>query len=393
MPVTILRTSIRSSRLSYNVLRLLNNMSSQETDAKPSMSESVSLHWSVGYPKLNEPSVGTSISAHDDETVKVSLRPLLKEVNAQKPKTPNCQSEIPQSVLQYERQMRKFQHAQKVGKPVKDLKVVYVDDHLCVVSKPPGVLTVPGVHSRASLLDKVHEVYGSNCEQPIHMVVHRLDMDTSGLVVFGRTLEITKKLQELFRNRQTQKRYQALVVGQLPFAKIDIDLALQKDHQHPPFMRVATPQSEKDAKEAVQDLQRHGWKKLVARASKPSQTRIRVLEIQGDDSLPSTRVELEPVTGRTHQLRVHMASLGFPIIGDATYGLYGEAALQGGLVQVPVSSDPTSSPIQIPSLSTLQRWTQAYVPNEQPMCLHACKLGMVHPMTKEWMEWELPPDF
>ena len=83
------------------------------------------------------------------------------------------------------------------------------------------------------------------------MLVHRLDMDTSGLVVFGRTAAVTKTLHRVFRDRNVEKEYQAMVMGSLPIDSGLIDLPLQRDHRHPPFMRVSTLESERAAIKAL----------------------------------------------------------------------------------------------------------------------------------------------
>ena len=250
---------------------------------------------------------------------------------------------IPESVLIYERQMRRAQHAKKVGRVLDphDLEVLYVDDAIVVVNKPPGVLSVPGIHNHASILDLVYAKYATPLQQqqqqqqqcdadPSTWVVHRLDMDTSGLLVFGRTPTAVAALHAAFRDRKVVKEYVCLVVGHVPEcdSTTTIDLPLQRDHEHPPFMRVSTPRSEQAAHDAVRQLQLHGWKKLVARKAKPSQTVMRVVErgtvsvppmsLSSSSSsslqlLPYTRLRLVPITGRTHQLRVHCAALGHPV--------------------------------------------------------------------------------
>lgn len=353
----------------------------------------------------------------------------------------NSRKVIPESVLRYERQLRKAQHAKKAGATLhlNDLKVVYDDDYIVVVNKPAGVLTVPGINSNSSILDLVHAAYGQDCPDPATMIVHRLDMDTSGIVLFGRQPDTTKRLHEIFRDRHVVKEYEALTVGIFPegIESGSIDLPLQRDHAHPPFMRVATPQSEAAAYAAVDDLQSHGWKKIVRKAPKPSQTEFAVLErrqrniIQrstadhdpsDNDStktangLPYTRLRLWPRTGRTHQLRVHCAALGFPIVGDPTYGLYGEAHPGGGLDQVTamivqrqsISNNPQGSKKllvpeneafqipNLPSLETLEAWTRYYPLNggpDYPMCLHAARLAFEHPVTRERMDFRVKPSF
>lgn len=241
------------------------------------------------------------------------------------------QEGVPDSVLVYERQMRKAQHSKKSGKELDpdDLDVVYVDDHIVLVNKPSGVLTVPGINCKPSLLDIVHAKYGPpNCvDDPVQMIVHRLDQDTSGLVLFGRSPEVTKKLHAQFREKEVTKEYECLVMGHLNIegydlstqnVQLEIDLSLQRDHQHPPFMRVSTPQSETAAIAAVNDLQQHGWKKLVRKKPKKSQTIITVVEesctASEKGNLPFSRLRLVPITGRTHQLRVHCSALGHPIL-------------------------------------------------------------------------------
>jgi 23S rRNA-/tRNA-specific pseudouridylate synthase len=403
---------------------------------------------------------------------------------------------IPASVLQYERQHRKAQHEKKAGLVVTQdqLHVVFEDHHIVVVNKPPGVLTVPGVRSNSSLLDLVHAMYGTSSSSsstttaenekepdtetapppsttistiaPDSMIVHRLDMDTSGLVLFSRTLEITRILHAAFANRKVEKEYHALLIGHLPdsIQTATLDLPLQRDHEHPPFMRVSTPRSEHEAAATLRDLHAHGWKKLTKKRPKPSQTELRVVERgwfkyqklktstggggadvnnesdlvvaeavmtaepssgpqeqepEPEQLLPYTRVRLIPITGRTHQLRVHCAALGYPIVGDPTYSLYGEASPVGGLQDYSVvvaaaarssnSSDDNenenanandnetlSSSVLLssrPSLDIQKAWTVAHPPNVEPMCLHAAMLQIHHPVTGELLTWEVPPAF
>jgi 23S rRNA-/tRNA-specific pseudouridylate synthase len=301
--------------------------------------------------------VSTSVShlCHNDDTVNDT------QINAHTCNNNVTDTDIiPDSVLIYERQLRKVQHAKKTSQPLSDsdLRVIYVDEHIVVINKPAGVLTVPGVNGNPSILDLVYEKYGvGTVTDPVHMIVHRLDMDTSGILVFARSLSIAKQLHAVFRDRlHVSKQYECLVMGHLVVpsdinhntkmsvssgssvaseaaaSKILIDLPIQRDHVHPPFMRISTPQSEKAAMECVDQLQRHGWKKIMRKAAKPSQTIVlQILEYgfynsndknhesndsngipsvvtnnqQQESSLPYTRLRLEPITGRTHQLRVH----------------------------------------------------------------------------------------
>lgn len=216
----------------------------------------------------------------------------------------------------------------------------------------------------------------------------RLDMDTSGLVVFSKTQVALKGLQAAFRDRKVGKEYHALLCGHLPstWKEGDIHLPLQRDHKHPPFMRVATPLSEIEAAEAVKDLQTHGFKKLVKKKPKPSHTEFRIVQreywafsedveddTKGPAPVPVTRVALIPHTGRTHQLRVHCAAIGFPIVGDPTYGIYGEAQSRGGL-----DSADEGAPLSLQKQINTLRPTYS-----NSMCLHAAKLSFQHPTKDE----------
>jgi tRNA pseudouridine32 synthase/23S rRNA pseudouridine746 synthase len=177
---------------------------------------------------------------------------------------------------------------------------VYVDDSLLVVDKPSGLLAVPGrgPDKQDSLSARVQAHY------PDALVVHRLDMDTSGLMVMARGAVVQRILSGAFAARAVTKRYVAVVAGRLEApaqAWGEIDLPLICDWPNRPRQIV--------------DL----------KLGKPSLTRWRVL---GHDAAGrATRVELEPVTGRSHQLRVHMCEFGHPILGDPLYAPPGLRAL------------------------------------------------------------------
>ncbi len=108
----------------------------------------------------------------------------------------------------------------------------------------------------------------------------------------------------------------------------------------------------------------------------------------GEQCLPVTRVALKPITGRTHQLRVHCAALGHPIVGDPAYGIYGEASPNGGILEAYMDSlSPNRASLE------LQRQLNAALPLVSTMCLHAKELSLMHPLTREDMTWEAPTPF
>ncbi len=207
------------------------------------------------------------------------------------------------------------------------LPLVFADDALLVLDKPAGLLCVPGrgEDKQDCLSARVQAVY------PDALVVHRLDMATSGLVVMARNAEAQRNLGDAFAARQVHKRYEALVQGHLAPPQEDwgqIDLPLIVDWPNRPRSKV-------------------DWE-----IGKPSTTRWQVL-----DTVPNaTRVALEPVTGRSHQLRVHLLALGHPILGDTLY--QGDAA--------------------------------AHFPR---LMLHACHLTLPHPVHGTLLEFHSPTPF
>jgi tRNA pseudouridine32 synthase/23S rRNA pseudouridine746 synthase len=166
---------------------------------------------------------------------------------------------------------------------------LYVDDYLLAVDKPAGLLSVPGrgEDKQDCLIARVQRTY------PEALTAHRLDMGTSGLIICARGCEMQRRLFEIFRERQTEKRYVAVVAGRLEKPEGEIDLPLICDWPNRPRQKV--------------DFE----------VGKHSLTRYRLLTY--DPASNTSRVQLEPVTGRSHQLRVHMASLGHPILGDELY--------------------------------------------------------------------------
>lgn len=175
--------------------------------------------------------------------------------------------------------------------PPQAIAVLYASDQLLVVDKPSGLLTVPGrgADKADCLLSRVQRDF------PDAMIVHRLDMATSGIVVLARGPLYQRSLSILFQDRKVTKHYQALVEGEwLPGTEAEVDLPLIADWPNRPRQKIDP---------------------ILGR---PSLTRYRVLESARDRGI--SRVELMPVTGRSHQLRVHMDAVGHPILGDDLYG-------------------------------------------------------------------------
>lgn len=173
--------------------------------------------------------------------------------------------------------------------PSEPLSIVHVDSALIVVDKPSGLLSVPGRgdDKQDCVITRLQRDF------PEAMIAHRLDMSTSGLLVVARGEAMQKAMYKLFRDRAVDKRYLAAVAGLVETDAGEIDLPLICDWPNRPRQMVSHE------------------------IGKPSLTRYRVLERCPAENL--TRIELEPVTGRSHQLRVHLAALGHPILGDELY--------------------------------------------------------------------------
>lgn len=169
------------------------------------------------------------------------------------------------------------------------LEVVHDDVSCIVVVKRAGLLSVPGRGEQGQdcLSAQVQAAFSDA------LVVHRLDMATSGLMLFARGAAAQRALSIAFAKREVHKRYAAITAGLIEHDRGEINLPLMADWPNRP---------------------RQKWDH---ESGKPSLTRYRVLG--RDEAAATTRVELEPVTGRAHQLRVHLLGLGHPILGDALY--------------------------------------------------------------------------
>lgn len=171
------------------------------------------------------------------------------------------------------------------------LTVLHADEHLIVVDKPAELLSVPGrgEHLQDCVASRAQAIY------PDALIVHRLDMSTSGLLVLARGAEAQRALSVAFAERRVHKRYEAVVAGRPAQSAGTIDLPLRCDWPNRPRQMVDHE------------------------LGKPSVTHWRALGAWPGAHIDATRVELEPVTGRSHQLRVHLLALGHPILGDNLY--------------------------------------------------------------------------
>ncbi len=168
-------------------------------------------------------------------------------------------------------------------------RIVLADEHLIVVDKASGLLSVPGrdINNRDCVVSRLQENYGQI------LVVHRLDFDTSGLLVLARDAKTQSELSKQFQARTVEKVYEALVWGIVENDEGEIDLPLALDWPNRPLHKV--------------DYEN----------GKPSLTHYRVLERNVEKNI--TRLALFPVTGRSHQLRVHLLAIGHPILGCPLY--------------------------------------------------------------------------
>jgi tRNA pseudouridine32 synthase/23S rRNA pseudouridine746 synthase len=211
-----------------------------------------------------------------------------------------------------------------------ELTVVYVDEALLVLDKPAGLLSVPGrgEDKQDCLSARAQALY------PDALIVHRLDMATSGLMVLARSPATQRRLNDAFANREVHKRYIAVVDGIVAPPPQDwgvIDLPIIVDWPNRP-RRI-----------------------IDAERGKPSVTRWRVLAHHPLNN--TTQVELEPITGRSHQLRVHLLALGHAIVGDALYASPHVQALSDRLL------------------------------------LHACSLTLPHPVSGQTLRFDSTPPF
>ncbi|MCR9215435.1 MAG: pseudouridine synthase [Proteobacteria bacterium] len=171
--------------------------------------------------------------------------------------------------------------------PLQPLVILYEDEYLIAIDKPSGLLSVPG-HG-----EERKDCAESRCraDYPSALTIHRLDMETSGILLLALSSKTQQEMSRLFRERQIEKRYEAWVAGEVSDEKGEIDLPLIKDWPNRPRQKV--------------DMA----------LGKPSLTHWQRVEIRNGAS----RLALFPKTGRSHQLRVHLQAIGHPILGDGLY--------------------------------------------------------------------------
>ena len=203
--------------------------------------------------------------------------------------------------------------------------LIHRDEDFMVIHKPAGLLTVPGKTAdlQDCLINRLIQA------EPKTLLIHRLDRDTSGILVFALSKLGQNRISRQFQERQTSKTYQAIVAGHL-HGEGTVDVPVIYDPEHPP-LHIAAPEH-----------------------NKPALTYWKVAEQFEINGSPVTRVILTPITGRSHQLRVHMQYLGHPIIGDTLYASPEQQALSSRL------------------------------------CLHAAQLSFKHPKTEQDVEFICP---
>ncbi|MBJ7354879.1 MAG: RluA family pseudouridine synthase [Thermoleophilaceae bacterium] len=215
------------------------------------------------------------------------------------------------------------------GEPAVPFEIVYEDGSLLVVDKPSGLVVHPAPGNRTGTLSQALAglAGGGDPERP--GIVHRLDKETSGLLVVARNDDVLRKLQKALQAREIARKYTALVRGQAESVKGTIDAPLGRDRRNPENIAVRMD------------------------SDRAAITHFEVVEEIGPRSL--LHVSLE--TGRTHQIRVHLAAIGLPVCGDPQYGIAGDLGLDRQF-------------------------------------LHASELSFAHPVTREHMTFgsPLPPD-
>ncbi len=207
------------------------------------------------------------------------------------------------------------------------IEIIYRDERIVVLNKQTGLLSVPGIgpEKQDCLATRV------NVQVPGARIVHRLDRDTSGVIIMARDAEAHRELSRQFQDREVQKTYIAIVHGQVESDQGEINLPMRKDMD--------------SGNKPLQMIDHEQGRAAV--------TKYRVIDRETD----RTRLELTPITGRSHQIRLHLKTIGHPILGDDLY-----------------------APLEVQAMA-------------DRLLLHAEKLWVVHPGTAEPMTFEVPCPF
>ena len=238
------------------------------------------------------------------------------------------------------------------------LDVIHADDHIVVLNKPSGLLAVPGKTSDVCLSLQVQAEFEDA------LIVHRLDMATSGLMVMARGIAMQRLLNASFSERRVHKRYVAVVQGRADgghggYGPCSVSPARGAGSSFTcaePIAPIPTVEGWHTIDlPIIVDWPRRPLRKICHETGKPSTTRWRCTGFDGERHI--SRLELEPVTGRSHQLRVHLQAIGHPILGDTLY-----------------------APAQVAAASPR-------------LLLHAAELAFAHPANGEWVSFHCPDGF
>lgn len=225
---------------------------------------------------------------------------------------------------------------EEISQPL-SLDIVYADEHLLVIDKPAGLVVHPAAgNPHGTLLNGLLHYDPALQGLPRAGIVHRLDKETSGLLVVARTLKAHKRLVELLQAREIHREYRAVVNG----------IMISGGTVDEPIGRHPTQRT----------------RMAVVASGKPARTDYRVLQRYRAHTLLQVKLH----SGRTHQIRVHMAHIRFPLVGDPLYG---------GRLKIPAGAS--------------QGLTQV-LRHFRRQALHAVKLGFEHPASAEWVEWWSP---
>jgi tRNA pseudouridine32 synthase/23S rRNA pseudouridine746 synthase len=267
-----------------------------------------------------------------------------------------------------------------------DLTIIYEDDDIVVIDKPSNVLTVAGkVKENPNLAQAVYDAINADLPTCDHMVVHRLGMDTSGLIVLAKNMDAVRGLNGVFRERQVERQYEALVAGTIAMDEGLISLPLMRDYEFPPYVRISTD----DHQGALLHLQAADVGKKILEGPKESITKYEVVSREEFNGRPVTRVKLTSISGRYHQLNAHLAAFGHPIVGDSVYGINGEACPNGGLTEeelkeLAYNPNRVTEDIQVEIAEGAK---------DMPACVHAKYIKFRHPVTKKTMEFQTGSPF